>query len=217
MDVGLLLEQFYGYSLYLALIPLAIGLLRWLRLSQPLRAFWFVILGGFCVSLVSEWFIANHINNHFLMYANTLVDAVLMCVFFSGLPPFVDKSRYWLIGVCGLFLLFMGFSIWYWGHSFHTTQLLSCTESLIILLAVLMLLRWQFRQSIHQSLRQTPIVWILTGVLLTNAITVILSIFGSILYSYSGPFFNLFWDTLAPISLLIYYGFTCIGFWQNQL
>lgn len=215
MDVGLLLEQFYGISVYLALVPLGIGLLRWHRLTKSLRAFWFVILGAFCVSLASEWFIAHHINNHLLLYANTAVDAVLMTLFFCTLPLLTGKDSYWAWGICIFFMAFMGFSVWYWGHSFQTTQLLSCTECVMVVVVILVVLRWQFTQSINRSLRRQPIVWILTGVLITNAITIVLSIFGSILYNYSGPFFNLFWDTLAPISLLIYYGFTCIGFWQS--
>ena len=215
MNIDLLLDRFFTYSLYLGVPPLLIGLWYWKRLSRSLRIFWLALLAYFIITLISEWLVDQRINNEFMAPIGTAIDGLLMALFFGILPSFrAIRSFVWL--ACGGLLLFIGFSVWYWGITFQTSRLLSTVESVPVVAACLWVLRSQFQQSIHRSLRREPLVWIVMGVLAANAVTVVLNSFGTILYTYSGPLFSRFWDVLVPLCLLIYYGFACVGFWHTR-
>ena len=215
MDIELFLEKMFQVVLYMSIVPIGVGIYCWAYLNWPLRIFWLSLVVGLLISLIGDYLMAKHINNHVMFYVNTATDAVLMTAFFSAFmpSPFLQKLYQWL---CVGLLFFMGWGIWTWGSSLNTALRLSSIESCVVISMALLVLTNQLRQSTAVSLRRQPVVYIVVGVLVLNLFTLLLNLFGSQLYTYSARLFNLFYDTLAPLSNLLSYIFTCIGFWQSR-
>jgi hypothetical protein len=209
------LDLFYTYALFLGIPPVLIGLLCWNRMNRALRYFWFAVLTTFVFMVTAEWLRLKHINNEFLSPIGTALDTIWMTLFFRELnrKGLIYRLAPW---ACALVLSLIVGLIWFNGISFEGSRTVSTVQSLLIELAALITLQRQFRQSVQVSLRHDPAVWILVGLAIMNALTVIINIFGTFLYNHSGPLFNRFWDVAAPVALLIYYGFTCVGFWQTR-
>jgi peptidoglycan/LPS O-acetylase OafA/YrhL len=215
MDIDWLLNRFFEYSLYLGVPPLLIGLWHWKLLTWALRFFWFAVFSSLIISLIIAWLVDHHINNEFMSPIGTVLDTILMTFFFLSLNRFQPIRRA-VLGLCGLILLLIAVSVWGWESTFQTSRFLSSIQSALIVMACLWLLYGLFKQDESQSLRREPLTWIGMGILISNALTVVLNIFGTILYTYSDPLFRQFWMVLVPLCLLIYYGFACIGFWVAQ-
>lgn len=215
MDIAWLLKEVTILSQYMAIIPVGVGLYCWPYFNRPLRIFWLNVLFMLLISIVNEYLISERIANTPMVYVNTAIDSVLMTTFFITYMSNL-RVRQFFIGLCVALLVFMGWAIWIFGNSITTALRLSSIESCLVVVMATVVIRKILRHTRVGSLRRQPVIYLAIGVLLASFLTLILTLFGTLLYTYSVPVFNLFWDTISPLLNILFYILTCIGFWQSR-
>lgn len=215
MDIAGLLREVTILSQYMSVIPVGVGLYCWSYLNRALRLFWLNVLCMLLIAVTNEYLIARQIENTPMVYVNILCDSVLLTAFFTTYMA-QQRVRWIFVGLCLGLVLLVGWSLWQWTHALDTALRLSSLETGLVLIMAVLTMRALFRQTESGSLRQQPAVYLTGGVLAASSLTLVLTVFSEALYTYSVPAFTLFWNTLSPLSSLLFYIFTCIGFWRSR-
>ncbi|MEZ0541652.1 hypothetical protein [Fibrella arboris] len=211
--MAIFFDWFTKVVFYLISVPILIGLYRWPSLIVPIRLFWCNLLVGLAITLAND-LLPHQSDNFGIYYTNTAIDAVLMTGCFTA---WLSERLRWLFWVgCGAFLLLMGWGTVQWGFTLTTALRFSTIESSFVILMAVCVGVAQIRRPTQVRLRQEPIVWITVGVLIMNLMTLVLNVLGSQLYVYSADLFNIFWNTVVPLSQLTNYIFAGIGFWLSR-
>lgn len=166
-------------SMYSALVPLGIGIVRYRHLSPPLRWIQGNIALGLLLSTASVWLTRLLENNHFLSYLNTAIDVLCVSLFFANV------IRHSLIRILALWLgpafwLFIVLDALVLTDLYHLNSRSSTLETVLVLALAL----WYMRELMGQLPTQYSLVrfapfWVTVGLLVINIASLLFNAFSN--------------------------------------
>ena len=200
-------------SLFSVVIPFTTGIIRRKYLDSVSNLFFYLVITYLILEIVSFSLANYHVNNLFVARINTVLQFILLSVFFSRafhstkISLFIKIFIFFFLGTACIDLYLNGLKI---------MDNLSLTTSCILLMIYsLLTFFYLIQKPLYSNILSTPLFWFNTAVLVYFSGNLFLFLFTNYLLKKSLPLhFNLW--TIHSILNIIFNSLISIGFWKTE-
>lgn len=203
-----------GYLSFLSIvIPLAAGIRRRRYFTPGIHILLYLIFTSAVFDTINFLLGINHINNLFVSRVYTLVEFIMLSIFFIKAVP-SRQIRIIIRVIIFLFLIIAAGDLYFNGYE-NVDNVSSSVASILLMVYALLGFYYLVAQPEHARISSIPHFWFYTGMLLYNACGLFLFIFSNyIQHHYPNKSHELF--GIHSINNIAYHILISIGFWRTK-
>lgn len=209
--------KFYLNLVYISALSICIPLIVGLIFKNNLRPNFTILLYFVCADLLTEimvhLFRSYHVNNLFVLRIYTVIQFVLLSVFYSKVLSLSKLSFF--INIFNFILLSIALIDLYKNGIETTDDLTLTTASILLMIYSLFTFFHMMQNPVHANILSAPLFWFNTAVLLYFSGGLILFIFNSYILKHSYKMHHELWGINSLLNI-VFNLLMAIGFWKTK-